>query len=459
MQDENDIYRLDSSFFNKTSINIEHKIKEQDFMYLKKNEIVSGPFGSTIPSNYYLELGDIPFIRIENIKDDFFVNRKNMVYINIENNNRIKNSQLYENDLIMSKVGNSIGHFAMVDSDMNTCNISENNIGIKLKAYNKEFKYYLCAYLNSKIANNLILRRISGNAQPKLNVADMMNIPIPKFSNNLYNHIAQKIALAYKLQKDADNIFKESIELLENELQYNCKYVPNNNISTNKLSNVLKNNFRIDAEFYQEKYQYYNELIRKYKGGYDTIGNSCIINDKNYLPKNEEKYKYIELANIKNNGEIDAVEEIQGSKLPTRARRKVTTGQVIISSIEGSLESCALINPQYNDSICSTGFYIIESNKINSETLFILFKTKILQEILQQQASGTILTSISKKDFWNINIPIFEKNIQKTIMENVQNMFILRKKSNSLLEIAKKLVEIAIEKNEDEAIKYINQSE
>ena len=44
-------------------------------------------------------------------------------------------------------------------------------------------------------------------------------------------------------------------------------------------------------------------------------------------------------------------------------------------------------------------------------------------------------------------------------MENVQNMFILRKKSNSLLEIAKKLVEIAIEKNEDEAIKYINQSE
>ena len=45
-------------------------------MYLKKDEIVSGPFGSTIPSSYYLKLGDIPFIRIENIKNDFFFNIK-----------------------------------------------------------------------------------------------------------------------------------------------------------------------------------------------------------------------------------------------------------------------------------------------------------------------------------------------------------------------------------------------
>ena len=178
-------------------------------------------------------------------------------------------------------------------------------------------------------------------------------------------------------------------------------------------------------------------MIRRYKGGYDTIDNICTINDKNYLPKNEEKYKYIELADIKNNGEIEDVEEIEGSKLPTRARRKVKNGQVIISSIEGSLESCALISDKHNNSICSTGFYIIESNKINSETLFILFKTKILQEILKQQASGTILTSVSKNDFLNINIPIFEEDIQKNIMNNVQKMLMLRKKSNHLIEIAK----------------------
>ena len=92
---------------------------------------------------------------------------------------------------------------------------------------------------------------------------------------------------------------------------------------------------------------------------------------------------------------------------------------------------------KHNNSICSTGFYIIESNKINSETLFILFKTKILQEILKQQASGTILTSVSKNDFLNINIPIFEEDIQKNIMNNVQKMLMLRKKSNHLIEIAK----------------------
>lgn len=37
-------------------------------------------------------------------------------------------------------------------------------------------------------------------------------------------------------------------------------------------------------------------------------------------------------------------------------------------------------------------------------------------------------------------------------------MFMLRKKSKHLLEASKKSIEIAIEENEDEAIKYINQS-
>jgi len=42
------------------------------------------------------------------------------------------------------------------------------------------------------------------------------------------------------------------------------------------------------------------------------------------------------------------------------------------------------------------------------------------------------------------------------IKEKVTESFMLRKKSDQLLEIAKHAVEIAIEQNEEEAIKYIN---
>lgn len=55
------------------------------------------------------------------------------------------------------------------------------------------------------------------------------------------------------------------------------------------------------------------------------------------------KYKYIELSNIGKSGEISNVDTLVGAELPTRARRIVKKGQVIVSSIEGSLESCALI--------------------------------------------------------------------------------------------------------------------
>jgi len=453
----NDSIRLDSGFFNKQSIEIDNIIKKGRHIYLQKNEVVSGPFGSTIPSEYYLDNGDVPFIRIENIKDDFFINNNKMVYISNNINNKIKNSQLFEHDIIMSKVGNSIGHFAMVDEDIKTCNISENNLGIKLGSYSIDFKYYLCTYLNSELARHLILRRISGNAQPKINVSDMLNIPIPEFSNSYYKTIHDIVNKAYKLRKEADCILHDTIKKLEDELNYDEKQISNNNISTNTLKGVLDHSKRIDAEFYQEKYNYYEKIIDEYHGGSDTIKNTCSINTQNFVPKVDNYYKYIELADIKNNGEIEELEELKGEDLPTRARRLVKEGDIIISSIEGSLDSCSLIREEQDNCICSTGFYVIKSETINSETLFTLFKTSLYQEILKRYASGTILTSVNTDDFETIKIPIIDKAVQTEIQDSIKKMYEIRNESKMCLKLAEESVKIAIEKNEEDAISYIKQ--
>ena len=53
-------------------------------------------------------------------------------------------------------------------------------------------------------------------------------------------------------------------------------------------------------------------------------------------------------------GEILGADPVFGAELPTRARRKVEAGQVIISFIEGSLQSCALITNEFNGALYST---------------------------------------------------------------------------------------------------------
>ncbi|MBQ6296537.1 MAG: hypothetical protein IJK81_02460 [Selenomonadaceae bacterium] len=105
-----------------------------------------------------------------------------------------------------------------------------------------------------------------------------------------------------------------------------------------------------------------------------TVSELCEIHDKNFMPNPKTIYKYIELANVKSNRNISTPDEILGEELPTRARRMLKKGQVIISSIEGSLRNCALITEELDGALCSTVFFVIDSKKFNSETLLVLFK-------------------------------------------------------------------------------------
>jgi restriction endonuclease S subunit len=89
---------------------------------------------------------------------------------------------------------------------------------------------------------------------------------------------------------------------------------------------------------------------------------------------------------------------------------------------------------------------VINSTKINSETLLALFKSEPIQSILKQNCSGTILTAINKTEFQNIPLPLIEKEIQQQIAELIKKSFYLCGESKRLLDEAKDMVEKEIEK-------------
>lgn len=126
--------RLDADYYQRIVIKKEKTIKLQNHFYLKKNEVLTGPFGSTLTASSHMKSGFIPLVRSININQGFYIDRSDLVYISEEDNDIIRHSQLQEDDIVLSRVG-SIGYFARVDSLMKHCNISSNNIGIRLRAY------------------------------------------------------------------------------------------------------------------------------------------------------------------------------------------------------------------------------------------------------------------------------------------------------------------------------------
>ena len=209
---------------------------------------------------------------------------------------------------------------------------------------------------------------------------------------------------------------------------------------------------RIDADYFQPKYDEIVEAIKSYSGGWDTLENQVRIKNTNFNPDAETEYQYIELANIGNSGEITDCMVEQGEDLPTRARRRVAAGDVIVSSIEGSLESIALITEEYDNALCSTGFHVVQSDVLNSKVLLVLLKSIVGQLQLKKGCSGTILTAVNKEEFSKIAVPRIKEEKQTEIEQKVLESFNLRTRAKDLLEHAKHAVEIAIEGDEQAAI-------
>ena len=142
---------------------------------------------------------------------------------------------------------------------------------------------------------------------------------------------------------------------------------------------------------------------------------------------------------------IHTASEIKGEDAPSRARRILRQNDVIVSSVEGSLEKVALVHEENEGSLASTGFFQFRTTKILPEVLLVLSKSIVLQTQLKKECAGTILTAVPNESLRRILIPILPPETQQKIAELVKQSHEARRKAKELLEEAKRKVEEAIE--------------
>ena len=315
---------------------------------------------------------------------------------------------------------------------------------------------YLSAFLSSKYGVQEIKRRArqsinQTNVNPEEVKAIMMpllNMEIQEIIKNNFDGAILGISESEKLYSQAENLLLETLGMAD--------FSPSaEKINIKSFKDSFAATSRLDAEYYQPKYEDYLMHILAYPTGFDSLAKVCNLKDSNYSPDDNVEYQYIELSDIDKAGGITGCTQAVGSELPSRARRRIQAGDVLVSSIEGSLTSCAIVTKEYDGALCSTGFYVVDSNTINSESLLVLFKSELMQNILKQNCSGTILTAISKNEFSNIPIPKIDIETQTKIAALVQQSFSLKTESERLLDAAKQAVETAIETNEDAALAWL----
>lgn len=445
--------RLDPEYWSPEALEAENSIIGQPLeKYIESGYRVVYENTKIIDKTFQKE-NDLPFFIQSSDIEDCCINMDTVNCVSNTDWYRYPKGRIKKGEILVEVKGN-VKKVAIVTNDIPDKSLVSGTL-YKLSIKNISSFFVIC-FLSCKYGQTLKNRLVCNIATPFINKEGLYNIPIPDCSTNLQNKIENIYKNSIKLKASTKVLYKQSEELLLKELDLSNWY-PKHKLSYVKNFSDVNSANRYDAEYFQPKYDEIIKKIKSYSNGWDTVDNIIEINDKNVTPKDNEEYKYIELSNISNNGEITGATIDIGKNLPTRARRFVKAGELIVSSIEGSLNSIALITAEYNKSFCSNGFYVLKSDFYNSETLLCLLKSIIGQMQLKKGCSGTILTAISKEELNKIILPKISNDIQVQIKNNIQKMYELKYQSKQLLEIAKRGVEIAIEEDEEVATSWINE--
>ena len=439
--------RIEAEFYQKKYVKLIQLLNNHKCVNL--SELVSKPIqtGHTPSmSNSSFYGGTIKFIKTDNLRVNEicppFAN-----YLTKLGNDEIKRTELQANDIITTIIGATysvIGRSCIIHEDILPANINQNIAHIRPDR-NKILPEFLNVYLNSKYGK-LFLEYLSRQMeQVNLNCNEVGMVKVPIFTDMFQKTIETKVKSAYSKKTESTQLYAAAENQLLEELGLKGWQPGNQNVNVKTLKESFLSSGRLDAEYYQSKYEDIEKRLMQFKK-VDVLGNLCRINTDNVIPKTGKFYQYIELANIKTNGEISGCTFDLGENLPTRARQVVRENQVIVSSIEGSLQSCALVPKEYDGAFCSTGFYVVQSGSINSETLLILLKLNPIQQLFRKACSGTILTGMNYEQFSNILLPFPDKTIQDDISAKIQKSFALKAESKRLLEEAKMMFEKEIEK-------------
>ena len=446
-------YRIESEYFSKKFIENEKILINMP--HKRFNQIATASNGRAYSSESFSADGEIYISKIGDVtnKREIDVWEK----VSPEEFCLQKGALLKDADILITLTGDppDVGKVNMVSPNKRRCTWNQRVARIERRGNDYISNYALYAVLSSEVCRIQMERFAKGIRQRNLGNDCFTFVEIPILCLKLQQALDKLIQNHINLLNRAQEQYLKVEQLLLSSLGMSdfTSFQKNKDISVKLFSESCGLSGRMDAEYYQPKYTSYTDALKTT----DTVQTLCNLNDKNFIPKENVEYEYIELANVGNTGNISNVKKILGKELPSRARRQVKTGQVIIASVEGSLQSCALITEEYNNALCSTGFYVLESDILNSETLLVLFKSKPMQALLKQRCSGTILTAITKDEFLSMPLPQIDVTLQKEIAIKVQESFAQRRESELLLNYAKRVVEIAVEQNEETAMKWLKE--
>lgn len=459
---DNDNKRIDSEYFKK------------QFLKFFKDVPNLRPLGSLAKDGYRVVYENTKIIdKEEALERNFpiflqatdletpFIKTNNLFYVNNEQWERYPKGRISKGEILIEVKG-KIDKVAIVPNDFPERTLVTGSL-FKLTVNENISKNVLLTYLICKFGvafkdrykTNLLISFVS---KP-----DLYRIPVPTFSKKFEGQIDLLFKTIIYSQKEskakyckAENKLLTAVGLLG----FEPSKEPINIKQFSESFGVTK---RLDAEYYQKKYEQIIDKIKTQK--HDTLIN--LVDISKSIEPGSDNYSeegglpFYRVSDYNKFGLSKPDKELSDSFVAENRdlieNLKPKQGTILFSK-DGSVGTAYLLRKNI-DGITSGAILHLQiknAKEIVPEYLTLALNSKLVQMQAERDAGGSIILHWRKEEIEQVVVPIIDYKKQGQIAELVEESFKLKVESERLLELAKKAVEMSIEENEEKALKFIN---
>ena len=154
---------------------------------------------------------------------------------------------------------------------------------------------------------------------------------------------------------------------------------------------------------------------------WDRLKDVAEINGRSLAASTDPNFQfdYLDISNVNLRGIVDrlAIEHLYFEDAPSRARRLLSEGATIISSVRPNLQAVAYIAKKDASLVCSTGFNVVTPFPFRfvSKFLYYCLVSENAKQYFCANATGVGYPAVSDKAFGSVEIPIPPRSEQERI--------------------------------------------
>ncbi|MHC0448207.1 hypothetical protein ACWA1F_22565 [Flavobacterium sp. 3-218] len=465
--------RIDSEYYMKKYLSLSKRIKKIGEITLPDIEVKidCSAFYPSIVEFYNFSREGIPFLRVNEIKNGLVTITDNTTFLpqKLLDSNKSTIAIGYPGDLIIAKGGNTLAKVGLITDEYKNYALSRDIILLRTNNLVKYNKYFLWVFLHSDYGQDLLWRTASQTGQPHLTLPSIKDLKLPKYSSLIENKIEEIYKLSISIKRKSQILYKQAEKELLHEIgldehltNSNSEDILNYNIKSFKESFGITG--RLDAEYYQKKYEKIVKKIKTQK--YDILKNIATIvksiePGSKYYSDGNVGLPFMRVADFNKFGLSEPNKKLNFDFIKDNHEKindlKPKKGSILFSK-DGTVGMAFQLQEDFEGvtSGAILNLNVKNEKQVVPEYLTLVLNSDLVQMQAERDAGGSIILHWRVGEINNVIVPIIDYKIQRRIETLVKESFSLKKHSEHLLDVAKRAVEIAIEDNEKKAMEFIN---